>query len=73
MPSVPDSTSKNFLDSGIRITTPGANHYHITLCVNKKYERSKTALMKAAFPEMSRVTLVFSFNLIHQKLRIADR
>ena len=48
-------------------------HYHITLCANKKYERSKTALMKAAFPEMSRVTFVFSFNLINQKLQIADR
>ena len=47
-------------------------HYHITLCANKKYERSKTALMKAAFPEMSRVTFVFSFNLINQMLQIAD-
>ena len=29
--------------------------------------------MKVAFPEMSRVTFVFSFNLINQKLQIADR
>ena len=35
--------------------------YHITLCVNKKYERSKTAVMKAAFPEMSRVTFCIQF------------
>ena len=35
--------------------------YHITLCVNKKYERSKTAVMKAAFPEMLRVTFCSQF------------
>ena len=35
--------------------------YRITLCVNKKYERSKTAVMKAAFPEMLRVTFCIQF------------
>ena len=34
---------------------------------------NQTALMKAAFIEMSRVTFVCSFNVINLKLRIADR
>ena len=36
------------------------------LSMNKKYKRSKTALMKAVFPEMSHVTFVFSSNITHE-------
>ena len=36
------------------------------LSMNKKYKQSKTALMKAVFPEMSHVTFVFSSNITHE-------
>ena len=40
------------------------DYHHETLSVNKKYDRSKTALMKDVFPEMSHVTFVFNVNTV---------